>query len=551
MTIKTKLLIAFLSITTIVLSGGILGIYEIIKIHESSELLSLKNAPLEKAALRIKHLTTESHLWIEEIMGGTAEKASMSKVVGKIDESLMYCDAMLYGKKINDWDYIATDNDDIADKIKEIKTKLIKFKEIAQKRFINKFAEKKYDDIKLDDEFDRVYVSFIKLSEETEIILSENVKFHLKNLDEAKLKGITILVIVTLISFIASLLLSIIFSTKLTNSIKEITLGLDSLEKGDLTIKIKEETKNRNDEMGKMANSLENVFVKLNEVISNFTTGSNIIKEVSNEFSKNAQVISQGASQQASAAQEVSASMEEMSASIQQNSDNSQQTNKIASNAVTGIKEGSESFEKTIQSMKTIAKRILIIRDIAFQTNILALNAAVEAARAGKSGKGFAVVASEVRKLAERSQKAAKDINQLTSSSVNIAEKSGKILNEIVPEIENTSNLVSEITSASMEQNSGLGQINNAISSLNQVTQQNAASSEELATSAEELTGQTEQLYKIASYFKLEKKIDIYNSLNTSVKKEKVDTNYSFKGFNSTKGFNINLKDGEDGFEKF
>jgi methyl-accepting chemotaxis protein len=153
--------------------------------------------------------------------------------------------------------------------------------------------------------------------------------------------------------------------------------------------------------------------------------------------------------------------------------------------------------------MKQIAQKIGIIDDIAYQTNLLALNAAIEAARAGEHGKGFAVVAAEVRKLAERSQVAAQEIGTVASSSVELAEKAGRLLDAIVPNIRKTSDLVQEITAASEEQSSGVGQINGAVTQLSQTTQQNASSSEELAATAEEMSGQAEQLQQAMSFFKL------------------------------------------------
>jgi len=154
--------------------------------------------------------------------------------------------------------------------------------------------------------------------------------------------------------------------------------------------------------------------------------------------------------------------------------------------------------------MKKIAQRISIIDDIAYQTNLLALNAAIEAARAGEHGKGFAVVAAEVRKLAERSQVAALEIGELSTSSVEMAERAGHLLGEMLPSINKTSDLVQEITAASEEQAAGVAQINSAMNQLNQVTQQNASSSEELASTAEEMSTQAEQLQQAMSFFRLD-----------------------------------------------
>jgi methyl-accepting chemotaxis protein len=204
--------------------------------------------------------------------------------------------------------------------------------------------------------------------------------------------------------------------------------------------------------------------------------------------------------------------MEQMAANIQQNTDNAQQTEKIALQASEDIREGNQAVNQTVESMKTIAEKITIIGEIARQTNLLALNAAVEAARAGEHGKGFAVVAAEVRKLAERSQIAANEIDGLSKTSVAIAEKSGKLLEQIVPNIQKTSRLVQEITASSIEQNTGADQVNSAVQQLSQVIQQNAAASEEMASSSEELSSQAEQLQEAISFFKIDSRGQINHS---------------------------------------
>jgi methyl-accepting chemotaxis protein len=158
--------------------------------------------------------------------------------------------------------------------------------------------------------------------------------------------------------------------------------------------------------------------------------------------------------------------------------------------------EGGQAAKDTVEAMKQIAGKIGIIDDIAYQTNLLALNAALEAARAGEHGKGFAVVAAEVRKLAERSQIAAKEIWQLAGSSVKMAEHAGVLIDEVVPSIMKTSGLVQEITAASLEQSQSVGQINGAMSQLNKATQQNASASEEMG-------GQAAQLRELMAFFKI------------------------------------------------
>ena len=194
--------------------------------------------------------------------------------------------------------------------------------------------------------------------------------------------------------------------------------------------------------------------------------------------------------------------MEQMAANIQQNSENAQQTEKMAVKSAEDGNAGGKAVAETVSAMKEIAGKISIIEEIARQTNLLALNAAIEAARAGEHGKGFAVVASEVRKLAERSQGAAGEINELAKSSVNVAEKAGEMLAKIVPDIRKTADLVQEINAASNEQTSGANQINKAIQQLDQVIQQNASASEEMASTSEELLSQAEQLMSTIAFFK-------------------------------------------------
>ncbi len=156
-----------------------------------------------------------------------------------------------------------------------------------------------------------------------------------------------------------------------------------------------------------------------------------------------------------------------------------------------------------MEAMKQIAEKIAIVEEIARQTNLLALNAAIEAARAGEHGKGFAVVAAEVRKLAERSQEAAGEITELSSSSVDVAVQAGSMLQKLVPDIQKTAELVQEISAASLEQNSGAEQINKAIQQLDQVTQQNASASEEMSSTSEELSSQAQQLMDLVAFFNI------------------------------------------------
>lgn len=243
---------------------------------------------------------------------------------------------------------------------------------------------------------------------------------------------------------------------------------------------------------------------KLKEVVSGVKLAVSHVAAGSQAMRDTADIMSNGASQQAAAAEEAASSIEQMTANIRQNADNSMQTEKIAHEAANDAREGGIAVKQTVAAMQEIAEKITIIEEIARQTNLLALNAAIEAARAGEQGKGFAVVAAEVRKLAERSQVAAGEINELSTSSVAVAERAGELLDVIVPNIQKTSELIQEITAASKEQDAGADQIQRSVQQLDSVIQQNASASEEMASTAEELSSQSEQLADMMAFFVFE-----------------------------------------------
>jgi methyl-accepting chemotaxis protein len=297
--------------------------------------------------------------------------------------------------------------------------------------------------------------------------------------------------------------IAIWLSLGITRPIRASCELLSSLAKGDLRQDVAGKLKNRKDEAGMLARAMAEAIASLRKLAASILASADQVASGSEEISSTAQEMSQGSTEQAAAAEEVSSSIEEMTATIKQNSDNAQATEAIARKSSQDGEEGGRAVEETVAAMKEIAGKIGIIEEIARNTNLLALNAAIEAARAGEAGKGFAVVASEVRKLAERSQKAAGEISELSAKSVAVADKAGAMLKAIVPDIRKTAELVQEISSSSREQSSGADQIAKAVMQLDSVIQQNASASEEMASMAEELASQAASLKEGVSFFKL------------------------------------------------
>lgn len=272
----------------------------------------------------------------------------------------------------------------------------------------------------------------------------------------------------------------------------------DSLARGDLTASLHVFTK---DETGKLAERLVFMRDKLREVVGSIQVGAANVSSGSTELSSSSESVSQGATEQAASVEEVSASIEEMSESIRLSADSARQTDELATRTAVKAKDGGEAVGQTVSAMKVIAEKISIVEDIARQTNLLALNAAIEAARAGEHGKGFAVVAAEVRKLAERSGVAAQEISELSVSSVQVAEKAGSLLEEMVPDIQKTSEMIQEISSANSELANSADQVATTLSQLDRVVQTNASAAEEMASTSVELMGQASSLSGVVNYF--------------------------------------------------
>ena len=275
----------------------------------------------------------------------------------------------------------------------------------------------------------------------------------------------------------------------------------ESVAAGDLSRTV--DVKGR-DEVAKLQNTLNTMVLRLRDVVGGVTETARNVSNGSSQMAATSEQLSQGATQQASSTEEASAAIEQMAANIKQSADNASITERMALKSAEDARISGKAVSEAVAAMQTIADRILIVQEIARQTDLLALNAAVEAARAGEHGRGFAVVAAEVRKLAERSQTAAAEISSLSASTVRTAASAGEMLSNLVPDIEKTSGLVTEISVASRELATGSGQITLAIQQLDRVTQGNTSAAEELSTSAAELAAQAGSLTEAMGFFKMD-----------------------------------------------
>ncbi|HET9554787.1 MAG TPA: methyl-accepting chemotaxis protein [Anaeromyxobacteraceae bacterium] len=347
--------------------------------------------------------------------------------------------------------------------------------------------EKTFDELAT--ELDEITVGLAKRSE---LVRAEGDAAN-----ESARAGLGITLAVALVVLVG---VAFVIARGITARLAAAVTAADRIARGDLTDEVAVEGA---DEIAHLQRSMRAMNDKLGQVMGEVRAGADALTAASSQVAATAQSLSQGTGEQAASVEETTSSLEEMSASITQNAENSRQTEQMATGAAKSADESGRAVLETVGAMRQIAEKTGIIEEIAYQTNLLALNAAIEAARAGEHGRGFAVVATEVRKLAERAQRATREIGDLAGSSVQVAERSGALLTELVPSIRKTADLVQEVAAASQEQSAGVTQVSKAMAVVDQVTQRNASASEELSSTAEEMSSQAEALLQLIGFFQV------------------------------------------------
>jgi len=333
-----------------------------------------------------------------------------------------------------------------------------------------------------------------------DITEAKNIAFS--SMDSAQTQSLYVTLIVGITSTLAALTFGLILTAGIRTKLRNANSAVNAITEGDLSAEIKS---TGNDEVSSLLISTSQMRDKIVEVIGAMSLVIEKISENSSKLEVTADQVSDGTSQQATSVQETSASMDEMANTINENARNATETDETAKLLAENALVCSNSMKKTSEAMSDIFERIAIVGEITRKIELLALNASVEAARAGEHGKGFAVVASEVSKLAELSKDAASEIQRSSTDGKKLADETNEMLDELLPEIEKTQNLVQNISASSKEQATGAEQINDAIKTLDNVIQQNALASSNLSVSANELAQIVPNLEDLVKQFKLAK----------------------------------------------
>ena len=332
-------------------------------------------------------------------------------------------------------------------------------------------------------------------------VASDDMYLAQDEVDAHFVKTQWILMAISTVAVVVSLVSAALLIWSITSRLTRTVDLAQAVAQGDLRRMV--EVRGR-DEISVVQKAVNDMVAHLRGVAQSLTVSIDEVASGATQTAATSEELSQGAIEQSAASEEASSAIEQMAGNIRQSAEDAARTERLAARAATNARASGDAVAQAVTAMQTIAERILVVQEIARQTDLLALNAAVEAARAGENGRGFAVVAGEVRRLAERSQTAAAEISQLSFTTVHTAVQAGQMLDGLVPDIGETSDLVGRISSGLQELASGSAQIATAIHQLDRVTQETTSASEELSASAVQLAGLADELQGVVAFFKVD-----------------------------------------------
>ncbi|MFZ6847598.1 methyl-accepting chemotaxis protein [Undibacterium sp. RuRC25W] len=511
--IASKLLFGFIVLLVLTTVLGFFSVYQLSHVNQTTVDLGANWMPSVNAALHIKERMSRLRTQEMQIVLSTGDSANIDNYVKRFDDYVLEL-------KRYEQEYLKLISTD-GEKKYFANYQTLREQYLAESKKMREQAragDKEAAIATLRGASSKLNRQILEVTDEIVKANVEGGKASFQTSSDIYKSSRVLILLLWLVSVSLGLILALWIARVISRPLQAAVRIAKTVAGGDLSVDIRVDTK---DETGQLLQALKEMNGNLLSVVRQVRQGTDEIATASTQIASGNMDLSVRTESQAGSLEETASSMEELTSTVKHNSDNARQANQLAQSASTIALKGGDVVSRVVDTMNSInasSKKIVdiisVIDGIAFQTNILALNAAVEAARAGEQGRGFAVVASEVRNLAQRSAGAAKEIKVLIDHSVmqvtegtQLVAEAGRTMTEVVTSVQRVNDVISDITSASTEQNAGIDQVNDAIIHIDEITQKNAALVEEAAAAATSLQEQAAHLSHVVSIFKLDHKL--------------------------------------------